>query len=130
MNTHGMICDFGKHKGIPYTQLPIPYLKWMINGEHSRKDIAQSELDRRGIVTPDIEISGHAIDRASLQCRKIWHETSGKDEGLHAWLVVTAQKALKEGIKDNKGRHCFMGMKFVFVEDGIWPVLKTVMKAN
>ena len=128
MNTHNLICDFGKHKGVPYTQLPVSYLKWMVNSDHSKKDIAEAELDRRGTVTPDMEISGHAIDRASLSCRKIWHETKNHDEGLHAWLIRQAQNALKVDNKDDKGRYLYCGMKWVFYQDGIWPVLKTVMR--
>ena len=128
MNTHGMICDFGKHEDVPYTRIPVSYLKWMVNSNHSRKIIAQAELDRRGTVTPDMEISGHAIDRASLSCRDIWHGTSSKDEGLHAWLTKVAQNALKKGKKDKKGRYRYLGMMFAFTQDGVWPVLKTVMR--
>ena len=128
INTHGMICNLGRHKGVPYTQVPVSYLKWMVNADARESDIAKAELDRRGTVTPEIEISGHAIDRASLSCRKIWHETRDGGEGLHAWLVRVAQEALKDGRKDDKGRYHFINMKFVFVEDGIWPVLKTVMR--
>ena len=128
INTHGIVCDFGRHKGELYTRLPIPYLKWMANSDHSKKDIALAELKRRGTTTPDLEVSGHAIDRASLSCRKIWHESRGEDEGLHAWLVRMAQEALKDGNKDDKGRYLHNNMKFAFEEDGIWPVLKTVMR--
>jgi hypothetical protein len=128
INTHGMICNFGRHKGVPYTQVPVSYLKWMINADARESEIAKAELDRRGTVTPEIEISGHAIDGASLRCRKIWHEHREKGEGLHAWLIKVAQGALKNGKKDDKGRYHFMDMKFVFTQDGIWPVLKTVMR--
>lgn len=128
LNTHGLICDFGKHSGTPYTQLPVSYLKWMVQCEHSRKDIATAELERRGTVTPDLDVSGHAIDRASLSCRKIWHESRGDDEGLHAWLVRMASLALNTSDVDDKGRHLYNGMKFCFEQDGAWPVLKTVMR--
>lgn len=127
INTHGMVCDFGRHKGTPYTQLPVSYLKWMVNADHSRADVAAAELKRRGTVTPDLEISGHAVDRASLNCRKVWHGDRGQDEGLHAWLVRVSGEALKQP-KDAKGRHRHKGMKFVFEADGVWPVLKTVMR--
>lgn len=127
INTHNLICDFGRHKGTTYTQLPVSYLKWMVNSNHSRLEIAQAELKRRGTVTPDIDISGHAIDRASLNCRKIWHETRAKDEGLHAWLVRIAKEALELKNMDAKGRYLHNNLKLVFEMDGNWPVLKTVM---
>lgn len=129
INTHGMICDFGRHKGTPYTRLPVSYLRWMVNESHSRADIAKAELDRRGTVLPELDISGHAIDRASLRCRKIWHETRGRDEGLHAWLCRVASEALGEQDPDDDGRVFYLNMKLVFETDGQWPVLKTVMPA-
>lgn len=128
INTHNLICDFGKHKGQPYTRLPVSYLKWMINERHSKSDIAVAELERRGTTTPDLDISGHAIDRASLSCRKIWHEDRAKDEGLHAWLIRVASEALELKKIDDKGRYRHKGMKFAFEQDGFWPVLKTVMR--
>ena len=36
INTHGLVCDFGRHKGIPYTRLPVSYLTWMVNRTHSK----------------------------------------------------------------------------------------------
>jgi hypothetical protein len=127
INTHNMVCDFGRHKGVLYTRMPISYLRWMVNSNHSRKEIAEAELERRGTTMPEMEISGHAIDRASLCCRKIWHENREKDEGLHAWLLRIGKEALSKGI-DNDGRCFYKGLKIVFEDDGIWPVMKTVMK--
>lgn len=127
INTHNLICDFGKHKGTAYTRLPVSYLTWMVGSNHSRADIAAAELKRRGTVTPDLDVSGHAIDRASLSCRKIWHETRGGEEGLHAWLCRVAREALDKKQIDQKGRYHHLGMQFAFEFEGVWPVLKTVM---
>ena len=128
INTHGMTVDFGKHKGTLYTRLPVSYLLWMVGVGHSSKHIAQAELDRRGTVLPELDVSGHAIDRASLSCRKIWHETRKQDEGLHAWLCRIAAEGLAAGEPDEEGRVFTHGMKLVFEMDGEWPVLKTVMR--
>jgi len=131
INTHDLLCDFGKHKGVPYTQIPVSYLLWMVNAGHSRKHIAEAELKRRGTVFPELDISGHAIDRASLHCLEIWQATRrDNEEGLHAWLVRLATEALKIGQRDDKGSYLHKGLRFVFEQDGIWPVLKTVMKAK
>lgn len=127
IDTHNIICDFGRHSGTPYTRLPVNYLKWMVCIRHHHADIADAELKRRGTVTPDLDVSGHAIDRASLNCRKIWHQTSKPDEGLHAWLVRVSGEALAAGdIVNGKYRH--IGMLFALEQDGVWPVLKTVMR--
>lgn len=84
MNTHGYIMPNGKHAGTPITRVPVGYLTWMVGSRHSLAEYAQAELDRRGTTLPTIDISHHAIDRASLNCRKIWHETSLEDEGIAA----------------------------------------------
>jgi hypothetical protein len=127
MDTHHMVCDFGKFEGERYTRIPVSYLKWMVNVDHTHADIAEAELERRGTVTPTIEVSGHSIDRASLSCLKLWQLTRKKDEGIHAWLIRLAQGALDSVEGEIDGKILHMGMKFVFEADGVWPVLKTVM---
>jgi hypothetical protein len=126
------VCDFGKHRGELYTRIPVSYLKWMVNIEHSRSEIAEAELNRRGTVTPDMDISGHAIDKASLRCRKIWHEDRNDEEGLHAWLVRICKEAIEihgELIK-TQGACIHKGMKLAFEFEGRWPVLKTVIRKD
>ena len=141
INTHGMTVEFGKHRGTLYTRMPISYLKWMINANHGQADIAKAELSRRGVsLTIDLEISGHAINRASQLCIHLWERTrrpiqddSAKYEGLHAWLIRLAGEALgqlppSEGIEPKtEGVVIYQGLKLVFHMDGVWPVLKTVM---
>lgn len=134
MDTHNLICDFGRHKGERYTRIPISYLKWMINSNHDKKAIAEAELKRRGTVTPDLELSGHAIDKASLRCLEVWKNTRNENEGLHAWLLRMSAEAMKHGMEgSNKYKggeddivYFYSSMKFVFVKDGVWPVLKTI----
>lgn len=130
MNTHGVTLSFGRHRGELLTRVPVSYLKFMVNSGTQQADVAAEELKRRGTVTPDLEVSGHAIDRASLHCRKIWHETRGEDEGLHAWLVRMARTALDRGDIDEQGRHHLRehGLRLVFADMEVWPVLKTVIR--
>ena len=127
INTHHMVCDFGKYKGTLYTRVPVGYLRWMVNNKVREYEIAAAELKRRGAVLPDIEVSGHAIDRASQQLIGAWTRTRHLDEGLHAWLVRMAVDALREGKKKGDKYH-YNGMKFAFEQDTEWPVLKTVMR--
>ena len=123
------IMPTGRHAGERITRIRVSYLKWMVNVGHSFADRAEAELKRRGTVTPDLEVSGHAIDRASLLLRKRWHEMRGAEEGLHAWLVRVAGDALREGERHpmEAGRIEYAGMSFRFEMDGRWPVLKTVL---
>ena len=130
MNTHGVRCDFGRHRGELYTRIPVSYLRWMVNSDHSRKNIAESELSRRGTSFPELEISGHAIDRASLRCLDIWRKNRNDDEGLNSWLARVSAEAIESvsGNISNNRKVGYLDMLFVFEVMGKWPVLKTVMR--
>lgn len=131
IDTHGMLIDFGKHKGEPYTRAPISYLRWMVNSGHSKADVAIAELDRRGIALVDtpIEISGHAIDTASLRCWKIYRDNrKTANEGLHAWLTRTCVDALASSDVGADGDVYYQGMKFALVQGDLHWTLKTIMR--
>jgi len=53
------------------------------------KELAAAELECHGAALLDLEISGYAIDRASLikAIRATWYKVSTKDEDLRAWLI-------------------------------------------
>lgn len=133
MNTKGLRVDFGKHHGELWTRVPVSYLKWLVNAEIQNEDtkIAKAELDRRGtVVDKTVELTPHAIDRASLFCRDLWHKTGKKGEGLYTWLHRIAQDALdsKQGAKID--RIHFKSMAFCFRHGEEWPVLKTIIRLN
>lgn len=134
LNTHHYKMEAGKHRGQLITRVPAGYLLWMVRNDHSEKTYAEAELARRGTTTPRIEVSGHAIDRASLSCRKIWLATRRDDnEGIHAWLCRVAFEAWEAAIRDGwtpteGDKVKYEGMKFVFDRDGAWPIVKTVMR--
>lgn len=129
INTHGYQMPSGRHRGELITRVPVSYLKWMVRDRHAQAAFAQAELDRRGIDLdrPEIEISGHAIDSASLRIRKQWHEQRGPDEGLHSWLLRVGAEAIAQG-QPREGKIAHRGILWVFGDDGEWPVLKTVMR--
>jgi hypothetical protein len=127
INTHGVTINFGKHKGELFTRLPVSYLRWMINEKAPMVEYAKAEFERRGDTMPKVELSGHAIDNASLRVRKIWHETRGDDEGLYSWLMRMTLEAIEHGEKLDSGKIKYKGMKFVIVEGEEFPSLKTIM---
>lgn len=128
INTHHLVVDFGKHKGTPWTRLPVSYVKWLANQSGGPSaEIARAELKRRGTVTPEVEISGHAIDRASQQLIGKWTELRLPNEGLHAWLARMAMEARKQS-RQKGDKVFYAGMKFVFDEGELYPILKTVMR--
>lgn len=121
------LCDFGRFKGQPWVRIPVSYLKFLINEGSTYAPIAQAELKRRGIaLTQELEVSGHAIDRASQKMIGKWMETRVGDEGLHAWLVRMATDARARG-RESGGTYQYAGMLFAFNEGELWPTLKTVM---
>lgn len=126
MNTHGLIVDFGKWNGHLYTRVPVQYLKWMVQSGHSKAEIAKAELERRGTVTPELDITGHAIDSASNRLLGMWTSTKKDGEGLHAWLCRVALEAFRSGTLSSDNAIIYKGVKWIF-EPGEWPVLKTVM---
>jgi hypothetical protein len=143
INTHGLVCDFGMYRGQPYTRIPVSYLRWMISAGHSKANIAEAEIKRRGTTIPTIEISGHAIDRASRHCLWLWKLRKNRDQGIYSWLHELASYALNSGKPDKDGRITVSydlprnhGGKatLVFVFTGLnslLPALKTVvLKSN
>ncbi len=127
-----IIMPNGRHRGERITRVPVSYLKWMANTpDHSLCQSAKAELDRRGTITPDVDVSGHAIDRASLRCRKLWHQDREKDEGLYSWLCrVTHEAILKEGNWEGTTRCEYKGLVLTITREGTWPVLKSIWPAK
>lgn len=132
INTHGIKITFGKHNGELVTRLPISYIRWLMNEsgmEQYWKDVARSEFERRGDTMPTVELSGHAIDNASLRVRKIWHETAlSKEEGLYSWLMRITLEAIEKGEKLESGKIKYLGMKLVVEQGEEFPTLKTIMQ--
>lgn len=121
------LLTFGKHKDQLITRIPISYIRWMINNNTPMASEAKAEFERRGDTMPVVEVSGHAIDNASLRVRKIWHETSNEMEGLYSWLQRMTLEALKDGTTSH-GKISYLGMKLVIEEGEEFPVLKTIMR--
>lgn len=133
IDTHGLRLDFGKFKGERYTRVPIAYLRWMVNTPVAAADVARAELERRGVPLRDrpVDISGHAIDSASLRLLSQWRKLrNGKNEGLHAWLYRFAAEALNDAEPDKKGRIDRDGVRLVFEPGELFPTLKTCMPAK
>ena len=125
---HGHVLDFGKHRGVRLVHVPVNYLLWMANTEGSHAEMAQAELRRRGTMLPTFDISGHAIDRASLYCFDLYRNSRIQSEGLHAWLARLGAEALTHE-PDDKGRTHYAEMVWVFDRTlPSWPALKSVRR--
>ena len=120
----------GKHKGEQITRVPASYLLWMVRVVHQHSGEAQAEIDRRGTVVPKMEVSGHAIDRASQRILVHWKESRIEEEGLHAWLSRLSWDAFQHGKRQGEDRRIHKGITFVFEFDGTWPVLKSVFPTS
>ena len=103
----------------------------MVDSRHSRADVAQAELERRGIalVNEPIEISGHAVDSASLRLWKHYRSTrKSASEGLHSWLIRMCVEAVAKNDLDSDGAVYYQGMKLVLHKGDLHHTLKTVMR--
>lgn len=137
IDTHGHRIMFGKHSGELWTRIPVGYLRWLCNLEDAPKqqpdarEYALAELGRRGQSIHDqvVEISGHAIDSASLRLWNCYKSTrTDCNEGLNAWLIRITTEALNSAPIGLQGRIRFGGIRFVFQGGQHHPILKTVMK--
>lgn len=121
---------FGQHKGERWTRVPISYLRWMWNNNHTHLEQAVREMERRGMpfTKIEMELSGHAIDRASThnEIRRSWErEGLPCGIGLNRWLTRLAVEAHKTP-PTRPGQRVFSGFVFEFFEGECWPVLKTI----
>ena len=132
-----LIMPNGKYEGYPITRVPFSYLKWMVSIRHSYYSFALKEIDRRGSSVPDLDVTNHAIDRASLRLLRVWKAArKHSNDGLASWLSRVAFRAFKDGIPTprpakhldhNTGEsYNFCGMFFVFAKEAEFPVLMTV----
>jgi len=127
-----MRIEFGKHKGELVTRLPIDYLEWHINEGTQFAKVAQAELDRRGF-NPDIngkvEISKHAIDRASLRVLDLWIKERKRQEGIYSWLARVSLEAI-EAIKPDQTKLHFKieyaDIILIYKQGQLYPTLVTV----
>jgi hypothetical protein len=127
IDTHGYLMRTGRFKGQRITRVPASSLLGMVRAKHEEADAAAAELDRRGTVIPLVDVSGHAIDRASQLCLKHWRRTRNEGEGMYAWLVRMTLQALKRG-HPRGDKIAYDGMLFAIDDTGALPALKTVIR--
>ena len=133
-NTHNQTIWFGKYEGERWTRLPIGYIRWLINKptrDPKAYAMAKSEMARRGDTMPSVvEISNHAIDKASIRLLPYWQDGRKEDEGLYSWLARICTEALSRHNSEKPERiHC-KGYTLVFAYGDYYPTLKTVLKPN
>lgn len=130
LNTHNVKLQFGQYEGELYTRVPFNYLVWMVSIDHQYSDFAEAEIARRGGVVPDVEITAHAVDRASIHLMDRYYDLrESEDEGLHRFLCRMTLEALKRGGKQNEDRFSYKRIIFIVELSGVIPVLKTVFPA-
>ena len=74
-----------------------------------------------------LQVSGHAVDRASMRALETWQTYRRPAEGLYAWLRREAKTALTQP-PDARGYRHHLGLRWAFDEGDGWPVLKTVIR--
>lgn len=122
--------DFGKYKGMPWTRVPISYLKWLVNEKTQYAEKAMDEIKRRGTeAKSDIEISNHAIDRVSLRCLDTWRGDAKNGEGLYTWLNRVVSEAIQDDGKKSS-RIVYKGMVLIIAYGDLYPTLLTIYNSG
>ena len=131
INTRRLKVDFGKYKGKFWTQVPINYIRWLLNKENLinvPRDVAMAEVKRRGtLLSKSVEVSAHAIDRAS-QLMLDDYLAEKNNFGFYTWVQIRATLAFQEGKRLREDRFEYKGYSWVFDFGVIFPILTTVMK--
>jgi len=130
LNTQDVTLTFGKHKGERIQRVPVHYLTFMVRNGTAQANYAQAELDRRGTTIPEIQVSGHAIDSASLRLLETWKSHREATEGLNSWLCRSAWAAWCMRESPIEKEVTMLGIVWCFDLDGAWPVLLTVKPAR
>lgn len=142
MNTHDAIMSFGKYAGQRVTRVPVGYLKWAVSngaelmvttkdGAFPFHEVARAEILRRGERLENIDVTLHAIDRASLYFIPKYRLERGHMEGIASWVGRLAWEAWQQresiGKKGEDGiwKIEYSGIKFI-IEEMLIPVVKTV----
>lgn len=126
----------GKYKGELISRIPPGYLKWMVSSCHQYMGFAKAELERRGTTESSIEITAHAIDRASQRLLDIWQRERKDAEGLHSWLARISADAIERALVNENHPNAenvrteHLGVVWVFEMKFVIPVLKSVWLAG
>lgn len=119
----------GKHIGKPITQVPIIYLHQLIEQQCEGHEYASMEIERRGTKHSNfVDITYHAIDRASMQLMDIYRATRLPNEGLYTWLGRQAESAMKHGRTVGNRIVDHRNIRWVFSFEYTPPKLVTVMR--
>lgn len=127
IDTNHYFMRSGRFRGQRITRVPAASLVGMVRARHAEAEYAEAELTRRGTKVPQVDVSGHAIDRASQACLKHWRRLREDGEGLYSWLARMTLLALKHGHRRGD-KTAYDGMLFLIDTAGALPALVSVMK--
>jgi hypothetical protein len=118
----------GKFRGVLITRVPPGYLRWMISSGHVLWEFAKKELDRRGSEELNIEVTAHAIDRASCRLIDKFMAEASPQEGIWTWLAKKAEEALAkyDGMLQDNIQVLHEEVVYVFEMKFVVPVLTSV----
>ena len=128
----GKKIEFGQFKGEAWARLPISYLKALTrdNGIHKAAKFAIAELNRRGEKVEEeyIEVTRHALNRATSQCLDIFIKTRYNKEGAYAWCTRLFEEALSKGKNQEAGITSIRGVEFRYNIQPLFMEIVTIVK--
>ena len=132
MDIHSYVMRIGEFAGRKITAVPSGYLRKIVKARIDEWKAAELELQRRGTEVPVVDLSAHAVDRASCRLIDHWRATRIENEGFYTWLARLAEAALnsrKPAIRNGSDVEVkFCGLRFLLcVPKGNKPRLKTIV---
>lgn len=129
--THHYRLTAGPHAGQLITRVPVEYLHELAHGGGPEAPLARAELERRGTRASFVEVTHHAIDRASQALLRLWKKSRRPEEGLYSWLARMAEEAIRrhKPRRDGAVKLRYAGIEFAFEwSETRRPIVKTVVK--
>lgn len=132
----GKLVPYGKYKGYQWSMVPIRFLKFQLNNKTSLMGQCERELKRRGAVNMDyLEVTFHAINRASVKLLNEYLNTRKPDEGIHDWLhrlATIASYRMNSEMVVNHEHICFTFIRGLegYILVTVYPEREHVPKEN
>lgn len=117
----------GQYAGTLITQVPEGYLRTVVRRGLSEQQHAVLELERRGCFESRVDVTAHAVNRASQRLLKVWRKTRNGDEGIYAWLARMSERAILHHGKAD-GRLSLDGVVYDFISTCGVPTLRSVWR--
>lgn len=104
------VMEVGQYAGIPVDQLPLSYLRWLVNQNFPKEitEAAMEKLKKSDYNDTNLDVTRHAIDMFSKRFLFRWIQKENirgdAGDGVATYLAKTADEAWQKGEDVSKKR--------------------------